>query len=251
MKHKQKLFLSLAGVSTLGLLALAVSAQGRFSTPSLANTPANEEVIEGEKLEGCIFSAYTFDGKTDSRQFTYSMPGGKYMEGAVLYGDCDHQSVGTNLSESFVLDNSDQPASNAADFHVLISAQGLTYAKFVFDIEIDKTTPSAIDFHYGIKLSQACPQGLYEGLQGRPYHGSPGNERGVVDSSGSTDFYDGGNYSPSQITTSDIKLTNKSYEYYPEGGSFNAAAFYVNPLSVPSGLKLSITLKSITLRYTC
>ena len=188
MKNRHALFLSVAGLFSLGLVALTATAQSRLSMPSLADKPVNEVTLDTSELAKCSLSAYTFDGKTDSRQFTYSMAGGKYMEGALLYGDCDHQSVGSVLSEPFVLDNSAQGTANAADFHLFFSAQGLTSASFTFDIELDKDPPVAVDFRFGAKFSNLCGEGLYGALSGRPYHkDAPSN--GIAEDWGATDLY--------------------------------------------------------------
>lgn len=252
MKNRHALFLSVAGVFSLGLVALTATAQSLLSMPSLADKPVNEVTLDASELAKCSLSAYTFAGKTDSRQFVYSMAGGKYMEGALLYGDCDYQSVGSDLSKPLVLDNSAQGTANAADFHLFFSAQGLLSASFTFDIELDKLPPVAVDFRYGAKFSNLCGKGLYDELKDRPYHEETPST-GVVDDWGATDLYQDGNYTSTQFTTSVKELANETFSKAPDAtyAPYSAVAFYVNAYSVPAGLTLSITLKSVTLRYTC
>ena len=246
MKRKQATLLTLVGASTLGLLALVVGSHGRLLTPSFAGPKNYDRFIGPTEFAGCTFEDYAFGGKTDSKAFTYQMADGKYMEGAILYGDCQHQSVGTNLSESFELDNSKQSGENNGDFHIFFSAQGITYASFYFDIELDEAIGTDLTFQYGIKYTNLCSSGLYSVLDEETDYSRVTSGAGPI-------FYNAeGGSTNGKITAGSTTRTNVSYEITRTSSNpANAVAFQVNPWGVPAGRKLTITLKSVTIRYTC
>lgn len=252
MKRKQATLLTLVGVSALGLLAMVVGTHGRQLIPSFAEpTNYNRYLGPTEFEEDCVFENYAFGGKNDSKKFKCELrdgehkKDGKYMEGAILYGDCDHQSVGANLSESFELDNSKQPGENNGDFHILFSAKGITYANFSFEIALDQAIARDLNFQYSVKFTNRCSSGLYDGLIGKTYSDvtAGANEDG---------FYNAGGDSPSSKLISGQQILEKSLAVEPTSGKgANAVAFQVNPWSLPAGCKVTVTLKSVTIRYTC
>ncbi|MBE6134575.1 MAG: hypothetical protein E7179_01015 [Erysipelotrichaceae bacterium] len=245
MKRKQATLLTLVGVSALGLLAMVVGTHGRQLIPSFAEPKDYDRNIGPTQFAGCTFEDYTFGGKTDSKAFTYQMEDGKYMEGAILYGDCDHQSVGATLSQSFVLDNSDQGGANHADFHIFFSAQGITSASFSFDVELDKAPEVGQNIHVqaSLKSSTLFSNGLYSGLSGEASYSNITQGSGAFYNagSGSRDFY---------LTNASKKLEDCSKEI-TDIKSANAVAFQVNAFNIPAGRTLTITLKSVTIKYTC
>lgn len=253
MKRKQATLLTLVGVSALGLLAMVVGTHGRQLIPSFAE-PTNYSRFLGptEFEEDCVFENYAFGGKNDSKKFKCELrdgehkKDGKYMEGAILYGDCDHQSVGANLSEPFVLDNSAQGGANNADFHIFFSAQGITYANFYFDIELDEAIETDLTFLYGIKYTNLCSSGLYSVLDEEADYSRVTSGAGPI-------FYNAeGGSTTGKITAGSTTRTNVSYSITRTSTDpANAVAFQVNPWGVPAGRKLTITLKSVTINYTC
>lgn len=243
MKVKQ-LLISIASVVTFALVAVVVATnQNTQSLPSFADPAYKEETLNAAKLATCTFSAYKFDNKNDSRKFTYSMPGGKFIEGAILFGDCGYQYVGANLSEPFGINNT-SGGNKDLDFHIFFNAHGLTRAELYFDVKLDKDYGIGITLNYGIKLSDKCADGLYEELKNKNY--SIITER----KNGTTDFYKDetiGSFGlkSANAVSEDIKRPNQY------AGTINAAALQFNAFTIPPTYGVIITLTKVVLRYTC
>ena len=254
MKRKQATLLTLVGVSALGLLALVVGTHGRQLIPSFAE-PTNYSRYLGptEFEEDCVFEDYAFGGKNDSKKFKCELrdavtkeKDGKYMEGAILYGDCDYQSVGADLSKPFVMDNSnpDPIRANHADFHIFFSAQGITSANFYFDAELDQAPEVDKDIHVqaSLKSSTLFSNGLYSGLSGETYSK-------ITEGAGS--FYNAGSGSRDFYLTNESKKLENLSAGVSDIKSASAVAFQINVFNIPAGSTLTITLKSATINYTC
>ena len=256
MKRKQATLLTLVGVSALGLLAMVVGTHGRQLIPSFAEPKDyNRYLGPTEFEEDCVFENYQFDGESNSKKFKCELrdavtkeKDGKYMEGAILYGDCDYQSVGADLSKPFVMDNTNpNPVrANHADFHVFFSAKGITSANFYFDVELDQAPEVGKDLHVQASLKSSSLSefsgGLYNGLSGKTYSNITEPAGSFYNAgSGSRDFY---------ITNVSKKLEDCSAEI-TDIKSANAVAFQVNAFNIPAGRTLTITLKSVTIKYTC
>lgn len=256
MGNKKAFLLSSLGVATLccGAVVVGVS-QINPTNPSFATVgDPIETVLDATELAKCVLNPYTFDGKDDSRQFVYSLPGGKYIQGAVLFGDCGHQSVGDTLADPMTMDNNGGvDEKNAADFHILFSAHGLQYVSFTFDMGNSVCPNKSSDVVYGAKFSTVCGTSLYDGLSGRPYHG----DDGIAEDYLRTDFYVTGDHSEVSLYDQKYQYTGVTYSYTRPAentgkyGQLNAVAFYVNPYWIYSHATFTLTLKSITLRYTC
>ena len=93
-----------------------------------------------------------------------------------------------------------------------------------------------------LKSSTLFSNGLYSGLSGKAYSNiTEGSGSFYNAGSGSRDFY---------LTNESKKLENQSMEI-TKITSASAVAFQVNVYYVPAGSTLTVTLKSITINYTC
>lgn len=245
MKVKQ-LLISIASVVTFALAMVVVATnQNTQSLPSFADPVTKEETISGAKLASCTFSDYTFDKKSKSKKFTYSMSGGRFIEGAILYGDVDYQFVGTDLSQPFGMDNT-TAGWQYPNIFIFFNAHGLTRVDFYFNAQLNKSTEpgTSVIYNYWIKLTDKCANGLYTELDKQTYSK-------IKQTVAENDFYKDGTTGGSD----ELKDTNPKSEhpYRPNqyAGTINAAVLQIEAFKVPANTKFSITLTSIVLRYTC
>lgn len=249
MKVKQ-LLISIASVVTFALVAVVVATNQNTQTlPSFADPAYKEETLNAAKLATCTFSAYTFDKKNKSRKFKYEMSGGKFIEGAILYGGAgdgsDYQFVGDNLSQPFGMDNT-TGGWQYPNIFIFFNAHGLTRVDFYFNAQLNKSTEpgTTVVYNYWIKLTDKCANGLYTELDKQTYSK-------IKQTVAENDFYKDGTTGGSD----ELKDTNPKSEhpYRPNqyAGTINAAVLQIEAFKVPANTKFSITLTSIVLRYTC
>ena len=258
MKKKKILLLSFTCVSALAVTAFMIGVNKDVAQIQL-NADNTTTTLGEDELATCVFSAYEFDGKNDSRKFKYEMEGGKYMDGAIVYGDCDYQNVGVNLSEPLVLDNSAQSGKNEADFHIIFSARGLKSASFTFDVSLTNplTGIDYINVDFGVKFSERCTGDLYTELDKRHYH-EYSNLSGVADEVDIEPLYVNSFYTDGDNYTIELDEDHQSYTDQPfsftcedNERTYNAVAFMMNAHGIYGGNTISFTLKSLSLTYTC
>ena len=256
MKGKHVFLLSTLGVASLSLATLVIvgSHNAHLKASYASDT---ETVLDADELAKCTLNPYTFDGQTSSRQFVYNLANGKYIQGAVLYGDCQHQSVGATLADTMTMDNNGgADYSNAADFHFFFCARGLNYVEFTFDMWITNAAEGSYsdEVRYGAKISNLCGTDLYDALEDRSYNGLGG----VVKDINATDFYVAGGNARDNVylTQSKPESRDLTFSYTPidtelAKGPLNAVAFFVNPYWIRNNATFNLTLKSVVLHYTC
>lgn len=242
MKNK-KILLSIAGVISVSLMAAIVfTNQDTQSYISHADEPYIEKTLNSNELQQCTFEPYTFDKKSNSRKFKYEMAGGKFIEGAILFGDCNYQFVGNNLSEPFGIDNTSAGNQNS-DFHIFFNAHGIKRAYFYYTAQLNQAYNIGIPLNERVKLTDKCRSGLYEELNNQTYSN-------ITKNVGETDFYidknEGGfELKTTQLYTGDIYRPNQSDK------TANAVAFQLNAFTIPKTYKITFTLTKVILRYTC
>ncbi len=245
MKSK-KVIISILSVATFSLMAVVVlTNQNDQSFVSNADGTTIVKTLSASELQKCTFEPYTFNKKTDSRKFKYEMSGGKFIEGAILFGDCEYQFVGNNLSEPFGIDNQSKGNKNA-DFHIFFSVHGLTRAEFYYTAQLDKALEyGSIGSQEKIKFTDKSGNGLYEELATQTYSSITSTE------AGETNFYkqvvNGGgiNIVDTRVYSDNIKR-GKEVDV-----TLNAVVFQLNAFTIPKTYKITYTLTKVVLTYTC
>lgn len=242
MESKKALF-SIFGVTTLALMALFVFvSQDSQSNVSYADEPYIVKTLYPADLQQCSFEPYTFNGKTNSRKFKYEMSGGKFIEGAILFGDCDYQYVGNNLSEPFGINNTSKGNQNS-DFHIFFNTHGLTRAEFYYTAQLNEAYNIGIPLNERVKLTDKCGSGLYDVLSTQTYSN-------ITKYKGETDFYKDGNAGGFELKTTQV-YTGDIYRPKQCVETLNAAVFQLNATTIPKGYSITFTLTKVVLRYTC
>lgn len=243
MKSKKAL-ISILGVATFALTSAFVFAtKNTQSYISYADGTVIQKTLNPSDLQQCTFESYTFNGKTNSRKFKYEMSGGKFIEGAILFGDCEYQFVGNNLSEPFGIDNTSKGNQNS-NFHIFFNVHGLTRAEFYYTAQL--LTPldyGSIGPQEKIKFTDKCGSGLYEELKDKKYSDITNNEN--------TGFYkqivNGGgmNITDTEVHSDSIKRPKEV------DVTLNAVVFQLSAYTIPMGKKLAFSLTKVVLNYTC
>lgn len=111
------------------------------------------------------------------KKFKINLDGGKYIIGAIIYGDCDHQSVGPTLGDVLSMDNQALPNANQVNFRLLFSLEqiegmDLNFSAHVMADEDGTDNPSfGYQFYYRNYTNDGTDASFYEDITNAGYAG--------------------------------------------------------------------------------
>ncbi|MCR5490657.1 MAG: hypothetical protein K6F32_00825 [Bacilli bacterium] len=238
---KRKMLAMLTGALLVSAVAIGVAGiSANFDNP-VRNVGATEitTTITSDMLAATALEthAWTFHDQTKAGEgkFRIALDGGKYIDGAILYQDCNHQTLSSNLGGTFSLDNSGQSSANNLNFHFFFSVFGLKNVQTTFKYSI--TTGAGQDCTFRTKFF--TQSSIEDYFSNRDYSGC------VSDSSGQA-------FSSSYLFK--LYSAENSYSHesdYSESSKANIFAIQFHSNSVPSGAKASFALTQLELTYTC
>ena len=251
MKNKKVLLLALSmtTVSAFGVCSFVLGSQKDASS-----TIAVEKslTLDENKLKSIAFDETPYDlsstypggsdwNPNDNRSFSYEIGGGKYFEGALLFADCKHQSVGSTLGDPLVLNNGDQEGANASNFNILFNIKGVYKLAYTYDVTLSKAATVDITLKTSVKSSSGCPNGI-DGIKNYGYESLVGPMGLFYTIGGSTD----------SVIAAGTTLSGFVHEFdFSTSVDKNVVSLQSNAYSVPEGIDYSITLKSLTFYYSC
>ena len=247
MENKKQIALLL----TTALLAtsatfLIVAAPNRSENINVEATQTTT-TISKEKLNSIDLIDYEIKGHTD-KKFTITLDNGKYIEGAVLFGDCSYQSAPAKLGGMFQMDNSEQDGKNNANFNFLFNVHGIITIQYNFTFSLDKALvddDQAFDTDYSIKFAyEGRNSSIYDELTSFDYDKLVcGYTTGAI--------YDEGGSQKQRMNNGESSKTIPHSMTRTGTKDFSIVATQVNAFNVPAGFIYYVQLNSIELTYSC
>ena len=131
--------LASASVMSVALIANAPKIE-ELNVSADATLEVNAEKLSSTRLEDFVVPDNLNEptvNKTD-KKFKIELDDGKYILGALIFGDCDHQFVGSTLGDAFGLDNLNIDSGNAINFHLILSFEHVTSVTVNYDIKLEQ-----------------------------------------------------------------------------------------------------------------
>ena len=252
MNNKKALILS--STLTLAVVGTAVGVFGSDFKANFASVRADEvtTVLNQAKLQSVLLSNYDLKDKTGDKKFTIELDDGKYIEGAILMQNCQHQSTGATLGDYLTLDNSAQTGPNNASFNIFLNVHGIKHISFTWDVSFD-ALPEEVDLglRSNIKTSDKGANGLYAALENEAYS----YEHLIAASVGGSPFYTTGGsldfIHPTQGSTGRTGIVQEFYQDEAAHGKANLVSLHPDAFGVPAGITYNVLLKSISITYYC
>lgn len=207
--------LASASVMSVALIANAPKIE-EFNVSADATLDVNAEKLSATRLEDFEVPDNRKEpavNKTD-KKFKIELSEGRYILGALIFGDCDHQFVGSTLGDAFGLDNLEINGGNAVNFHLILSFEKVTSVTVDYHIDLEQNgeeNKAKENPYFGIKCKTLSPkpttdEEFYNLLTTSGYQNLLDNKNG-----GDGSFYNkvsGYNYDDDQIGPGETKVTS-------------------------------------------
>lgn len=122
-------------------LLAAAPKTGEFSV--LADNPTLD--ITGDMLNATVLEDFAMPDNREAttvwkndKKFKIDLGNDRYLLGAMLFGDCDDQFIGSTLGDGFGLNNLENSKENAVNFHLVLSFQNVTKVTVDYHITLEQ-----------------------------------------------------------------------------------------------------------------
>ena len=156
------------------MAAAGIANAAGLNTDVTGALPIKTATITAEKLAATPLSDLEIQSGKHDKKFTIALDDGKYIKGAVIFGDCGYQFTGSTLGDAFGINNTDTKA-NAYNFNILFSFEYTQNATFNLSLESNQVGAC---FKCIVKYAECDGEDFYGALAKKNYSnivGDPGN----------------------------------------------------------------------------
>ena len=255
MDKRKIVLLSATSLMSISVLSFALFLRAPHLNIEKTSATETTKTFTNEQLKSVALEDHSFKNKAGDKKFSIDLGQGKYIEGGIMFHDCDHQVVGDTLGDDLTLDNSLQANANVSNFNILFNIHGVYSIDVSWSFSFDTTNTMNYELRSSIKFSNEGANGLYDAIENSTYtyqqlvDGNIGSAQLFWADGGSNPS--GGKYkSYTTSTTSDT--LDHSLTFDPSQKHFNIVAFQPETTcTVGAGVKYSVSLRSISFTYTC
>ncbi len=197
-------------------------------------TTITSDMLAATALETYTWTFKDNQTKAGEGKFRIELDDDKYIDGAVLYQDCAHQTLSSNLGGTFSLDNSEQSSANNLNFHFFFSVFGIKKIQTTFQCSITGSGTQSCIF----RTKYLPENSITDFFKDRSYSTCVSNDSDKVYSA----YYD------FSLSGSETTHNPPSCDYDTKANLF---AIQFHSEGVPSGAKASFALTQLKLTYTC
>ena len=251
MQQKIKALLLSASVAalTVGVIALAGTHKNELTT-IFAGT--NSISLDSEALKRIALEDIHLNPEkaVNDKKFRISLGEDKYIDGAIVFQDCNLQYTGSTLGDFFGIDNTGSESANAYNFQILFSLENTSSFSFSIN-EKASIGNSSIYTLFQIKYGVFGGEDFYNNIR-------LNYDNVIKPASISEDCYDSIKFSTNYVT---MDSTDKNLNDYYDSSNFNvvglqvkygdkddhdATDYYVQP-----GQWIKFALTNLTIGYSC
>lgn len=237
--------IGLAAVAlSVGTLAVVAGTKGMDAVqPITVSASIKSAELTNEQLRNVALVNHVFqEGKTD-KIFRIPLDNGAYIDGAILFNDCDYQRTGATLGDAFGLHNPG-PDSGTYNFNVFFSFQNVTDISVSADICSDHTGGTEKTL---MMAKFARIDGNFHDVLGATEYST------LVSRAGSGVFYDASDYNTSAATLS-AAHTSQSVYCERRDSNPNLAVFqftYAEGYPIDNGNEITCAITNLSFSYYC
>ena len=251
--------IGLVSATAISATLLAAAPKTREFSVLADDVPSFE--ITGEMLRNTALEDFEMQdnrgdtpiAKTD-KKFKIDIGNDKYILGALIFGDCDHQFTGNTLGDDFGLDNLEINKGNAVNFNLVLSFQNVVKVTTNFHInsmQKDGVSNDAKDkMQYAVKTKTLDPrptteEEFYARLYSDGYKGIVDGRGGVyynyyVKSGSGTKLIGPGETLEPSFTNTFASANLLVIQFTQEDGNL-----------ISANRKITFSLKTIFVNYSC
>lgn len=216
--------------------AVEITTLGRNKVASITNADLKSVALENYVVK---------EGKVD-KKFHIPLLEGNYIDGAILFNDCDRQEVGGTLGDAFGQHNTESDPQ-AYNFNIFFSFEHIVEV----GINVD-----AYSYNFGLASEQSMLLLKYAHIDGDFYQALENADYDtLVGRPGSSSFYANG---ASDFNSYGSSLTKEHTEMelfcQPHTSNLNIAVFqftYRDGDFIDNGNEITCTINSLRFEYSC
>lgn len=233
---------------SVGTLAVVAGTKGMEAAKPITVSAAIKSVeLTAERLKNVVLVNHVFqEGKTD-KIFRIPLDNGAYIDGAILFNDCENQYTGSTLGDAFGLHNTDVKP-NAYNFNILFSFERISEMRVNADVTSYIVDPNNYECTKMMAKYAKIDGNFYDALGTTSYSQ-------LVGPAGSSSFYENGSQDFNTSTcTLDASKKEQGVSYQPHTSPLNVAAFqftYDDGNLIDNGNEITCTIKSLYFEYYC
>lgn len=229
---------------SVGTLAVVAGTKGMEAAKPITVSAAIKSVeLTAEQLRNVVLANHVFQERKTDKIFRIPLDNGAYIDGAILFNDCENQYTGSTLGDAFGLHNPG-PDSGTYNFNVFFSFQNVTDISVSADICSDHTE----DTEKTLMMAKfARIDGNFHDVLTTTEYST------LVSRAGSGVFYDASDYNTA-IATLNAEHTSQSVSCERRDSNPNLAAFqftYDDGNLIDNGNEITCTIKSLYFEYYC
>lgn len=261
MPTKPKALLLFAATSALSLsLVILAASTLKTSTFSIAESSSGYVTFSSSVLKTIALEDIKLKGDSEPADKKFRLPLGneKYIEGAIVFNDCDYQYTGATLGDFFGVNNTDTKA-NAYNFNILFSMENTERIEVNYSLR-SGTNDGSVYSYFEIKHSNKIGGNtFYEDLK-------TNYDKVKEKKSQSGDFYNGNHLGfASELDGSSTPVEGGIYSKTSSGSceqtNHTIAAFQctyrvedgepADQYFVQVGQKIEFVINSLEIEYRC
>ena len=269
-KQRNGLLAAMAITSMTAVAAIAAFAKAEGGLVNPAEASGGSKTISGEQFANLLLSPIYIDGK-ENKAFRYYFNSQRYVDGWILYSDCDHQSiVNEDGYRHFVLDNSGEESPNNFNFNVLFNIHGITAVSFEYGYRLtgfdscevlfagvkyasegeNGFNPTEYEIHQLTNYEDPDPEDPEDPEEDPDEQVMPINNGGLIhrhNAAGDPMIWAYTDYWSPALDEEGAE----DYESDSDEGRYSLCSIQLNAVEVPPGAVLEMWLTSMTFTYTC